>query len=284
MGAWNALFAVTIEHQYFGERDCSCLHFESTPQSQRIMDNIGLLMRHTSNGIQILQDGFQYDAQLAQADEGFDLIFKVYAEDENYRSYSRPFDESAGNTILYFDNSRTGAQGVLSVENLVSVRDLRQIDAALLNDVLRGQERRLPPLFVLKISVNGNETLQQWLQPGLSRYQIRFASREVFWKYYLFGCMADENLYIHDPDGKVEFESLGKVEFPGAHQPIAFRTKERIPRREYYSYRFQLMRRSAGGDRDKLIMSPLPVAGIRQLGQEVIGGSNVVVSEIFINS
>lgn len=286
MATWSVLFAVSVEHDYFENRRCSCLRFVPTESTIRLMNNSGLLLRPTEDGIQILYENEKKDVLRSFAEDNLSLVFKVYAEDENYRSYSRPLADPGQGGLLYFDNTKASDDGSLNCEQYVSLSDMRAMDFDAFADVLDGRDKLLPPLFVMKITTDAgaDAPLQQWLQPGLSKYHINFAVNEVFWKYYLFGRMADDNTYIHDPDGMVEFESLGKVLFSGQKDSYAFRSKQKIPRSERYAYRFQLMQRSAGGDRDKLIMNHLPVAGVGQFGKETIGEQSVVVSEIYINS
>lgn len=253
------------------------------------MHNCGLLFRPTDSGIQILYE--QEKENLLRSfyekeKEALDLVFKVYSNDEYYFNFSHPFGEVEPGHLLYFDNHQAADDGRLCRDSSVSAQDMYEMDSVEFKGVIDNRDKLLPPLFVLRISseVEGGNPIQEWLNPGIYEYRIHFEAKEVYWKYYLFGRFADEKAYIHDPDGQVEFEPLGKVIFSGQKDSYAFRSRQRIPQNERYAYNFQLMQRSVGSDRDKLIMNRLPVAGIRHFGKETIGEQSVVVSEIYINS
>ena len=93
--------------------------------------------------------------------------------------------------------------------------------------------------------------------------------------------MAEGHDFIVDLNNNTEFEDTGKTSLPGNRIALTFRSKDRIPLREEYEFRFQLKEKGPNGG--KTIIKRLPVASASQLYREIIDGNEEIVSEIFIN-
>ena len=75
--------------------------------------------------------------------------------------------------------------------------------------------------------------------------------------------------------------SLGEVTLPGNRVAKAFRTKSMLPLQDRYHNRFQIIDPEAVGDR--VLMARMPGAEVRQTYQERQQGTDVTLSDIFIN-
>ena len=255
--------------------------------------NTGLLCRKTTDGIQIVYDRSSVDALMLYAQdqqEPLSFDFKVYSEDPDFKSYTRPGIADT-DTMLYFDNRSTGRAGRynLSVAKYVSDKDLKKTDADEFNDILSSKDRLLRPEFVVRIFASSKKglLLQQWLESESTVYSIRFDSRQSYWKYYLLGrLVSDKNVKpafrVVDPENKIEFEATGEELLSNQRVAYTFRSKQLIPFNDYYPYRFQLKRKIQGDD--VTVINRLPVASARQLGIDQVADQATVVAEIYINS
>ena len=61
------------------------------------------------------------------------------------------------------------------------------------------------------------------------KYFINFKSRKTFWKYYIFGNQAQNEIFITDVNNKIEFDRLGLSSFAKVGNALTFRTKTPIP-------------------------------------------------------
>ncbi len=114
-----------------------------------------------------------------------------------------------------------------------------------------------------------------------------FNSRKRYWKYYLLGKMvkgknSNQGFYIDDADHRVEFETMDEETLSNQSLAYTFRSKQKIPLNERYSFQFQLKQKLQGAE--TVVIPRLPHAGVGQLGKEEIANQNSIVSEIYINS
>jgi len=285
MATFKTLLKVNVEHDFYTNGACSCLNFYATDKTFRLFENTGLLLKNTSHGIQIVYDESRLEAlrlYATEQDEPLCFEFKVYSTEPEFRSYTSPFAEVADD-ILYFDNHATTlgvANYNLSASEYVSVNDLKKLDSNELKGIIDHKERLLPPVFVVKIFAQNEQgsLLEQWLKPTATTYSIAFNARETFWKYYLLGKMAKETSYIVDSDHNIEFEALGSTTLSDESVAFTFRSMQKIPFNEHYSFRFQLKEKSVGSEH--VLINRLPVACVTQTGLE----QEKIISEIYINS
>ena len=159
-----------------------------------------------------------------------------------------------------------------------------------LNRILSRKDHLLPPELILRIHADNKQgsLLQQWLSPEQPTiYRIGFNSRKRYWKYYLLGKMVEgknsnQGFYIDDADHKVEFETMDEETLSNQSLAYTFRSKQKIPLNERYSFQFQLKQKLQGAE--TVVIPRLPYASIRQLGKEEIANRKSIVSEIYINS
>jgi hypothetical protein len=158
-----------------------------------------------------------------------------------------------------------------------------------LNRILSPQDYLVAPEFIVRIHADNEKEslLQQWLAPEPTRYTIRIDSRQRYWKYYLLGKIvnpknSNEGFYIEDADHQVEFETIGEETLFNQRLAYTFRSKQKIPLNERYSFQFQLMQKAQGAD--TVIIPRLPYASVGQLGKEENTNQKTFVSEIYINS
>lgn len=294
MSHFQTLLGVAIEHSYNSAGVCPCLKLNPTEKTRALFKKTGLLCKQTSDGIQIVYDKTRLEALELYAQDLQDPLsfdFKACSLDPDFRSYSEPFS-AVEKGILYFDNRKVGGAGRqrLSVSEIVSDKDFRHLDSSEVEGMLSQQDRLLPPEFVLRIYADNNKgpLLEQWLAQPPTIYSVRFSSRQRYWKYYLLGKMARNNqagndFYIVDSDNQIEFESTGDETLSNQRIAYTFRSKQRIPLKERYTFRFQLKQKNAQGVEIEVI-SQLPFASVKQAGMERVGEQETVVSEIYINS
>lgn len=290
MSTFLPLFTISVEHGFFSNGACHCLNFVATEKTQQIINNAGLLLRKTNDGIFIAYDESRLEAlqQYAQdLEDDFCLEFKVYSDSAEFKNYSEPFAAS-NNDMLYLSNEKaeTGEEGrvKLHAQEYVSKINFVPQDSAKLKDMLSQKDRLIAPVFVVKIGVDEkqNSFFDEQLKPTARHYYLRFKARQTFWKYFLLGDMAKQSFYISDPDHRVEFEPAGQAVLADQRVAMTFRSKQSIPLNENYDFHFQLKEKGQG--RDKVLIKRLPVARMNQTGKEVVAEQGMVVSEIYINS
>ena len=293
MTSYQTLLRVAVEHSYHLDGVCASLSFRPTEKTRALFSNTGLIFKKTTDGIRIVYDRSCLEALKLYAqdkEEPLSFDFKVYSEDPDFKSYTKP-DIVGANTILYFDNRKAAksARQNLQVSKYVSDKDIRPTDAAELVDILGSRDRLLPPECVVRLFANDDkgDFLKQWLEPDPTIYSIRFDSRRRYWKYYLLGKLVSESEAGHvysvvDPDKQVEFEATGQEVLSGQKVAYTFRSKQKIPFNDYCPLRFQLKQKIPGDE--IVVINRLPVARINQIGIDRVAGQATVVAEIYINS
>lgn len=290
MGSYRTLFTISVKHDYFIDGLCPCLDFVPSEQTQRIINNTGLLIRKSAGGIGIVCDQNRNDALSSYAEDPTDPLcfeFKAYSSDPQLKSYTEPFPDHPEGSLLCFDNMtdvKLDNEYIrLHASEYVSNFSLKKLESPQLKGVLSQKDRLILPLFVVRIYATGKEgsLFSVQLETAAKNYYLSFKSRQTVWKYYLLGSMARKNAYILDPDGGVEFEFTGEAPLSDARSALTFRSKAAIPLRQRQGFRFQLKEKAPEGER--VLIKRLPVAGAAQFGKEVLFDQEMVVSEIYIN-
>jgi hypothetical protein len=158
-----------------------------------------------------------------------------------------------------------------------------------LNGMLSPRDHLVPPEFIVRIYANHQQDsmLQQWLAQEATNYAIGIKSREQYWKYYLLGKIVSvnesyEGLYIEDTDQQIEFETIGEETLSDQQLAYTFRSKQKIPLNQRYSFHFQLKQKVQNVE--TVVIPRLPYASVKQLGMEEVVNKKSIVSEIYINS
>jgi hypothetical protein len=289
MSDYQTLFDIRIAHDYFTDGICPCLDFVPTDETLRTMRNTGLLMRRSTQGLWLAYDRDRQDAlqlQLATDAEGLDLVFKLYAADPQFRTYTEPFAESIQG-LLYFTNQgltvARGKQLKLHTGKAVSSRDWVDMEAEQLRDVLDRKDRLSPPVGVIRIYADKrtNPLFDKTNKAKAPSFCLQFTSRQTYWKYYLQDDRTEEDVYIVDAEGRIEFEATGPDKLANGRFVSTYRSKQRIPLHQRFDFRFQLKQKKHGIE--KVLYRQLPFARVDQTGREVVAQQSIAVSEIYIN-
>jgi hypothetical protein len=289
MSDYQTLFDIRIAHDYFVEGKCPCLDFVPTDKTLRILRNTGLLMRESGRGLWLAYDRERQEAlqlHLAEDAEELDLVFKVYTNDPQFRTYTEPFSESIRG-VLYFTNrvlSSAKTRGLtLHSGKTVSSRDLVDLEAEQLEGILERKDRLMPPVCVIRIHADkrNNPLFDKKLNAKVPCFNLRFTSRQTYWKYYLQEDKTGEDIYIFDPEGRIEFESTGPDILANGKAVSSYRSRQSIPLQQRFDFRFQLKERRNGVE--KVLYRQLPFARVNQTGKEVVAQQAIAVSEIYIN-
>ena len=285
MASYLPLFNIQAEHGFFADNRCRVLNFVSTPVTDRIMENAGLLTRKKTNGISVFYDEDRHDALYQYATnpaEPLVFAFKALTDDSLFWNYTQPPVYKLG-SLLYFDNTNTssGADGRLRLHagDFVGGADFEHQQSGGVNVVTRLHPDLMTPVFGVNINVSEKDFDQSPLEP--KSYHISFQARQTYWKYYLLGDMANEDFYVTDQDDNVEFEVEGESWLGNNRTALAIRSKTLLMMQERSQYRFQLRDKNSGGGR--VLIRRLPVASAASVSQEIIEGEMAFVSEIFIN-
>lgn len=290
MASYTPLFTLVIEHGYFTAGVCSCLDFVPSTKTARLFENCGILIIKTAGGITAVYDVERAEALTLYAQdptEPLEFVFKLYATDPDFKSYSEPFAASS-TTILYFDNQppcKVEKEKIkLHATEYVSKMDYVELYALSAMDILSQKDRHSPPVAVVKIAaVGAAEALFSEQYEVIPRaFCLSFNTRHTHWIYYLLGGMARKNGYILDLDSRIEFEFAGESALADTRIARVFRSKVTVPLQERPAHRFQLREPGAGGG--KILIKRLPVASVKQAGRGYgVNEQGTVVSEIYIN-
>jgi len=288
MSHYIPFFGVSVEHDYFGGGRCPHLDFVVTKSTKRLINNAGLLLRNTCNGIDVAYDDSRLDVlrQFAQdPDDGLCFEFKVYSRTPEFRGYTEPFSGSSGE-VLYFSNESQGGEGEIKLHphDYASSGDRLLVSSEKLKDALSRQDKVVPPVFFIRIMMEGakSQFFDDQLNPISHQCCIKLKSRQTIWTYFVLGNAAKEGVYISDANEQIDFEYMGKATLADSRVAMTFRSKQSIPFTENYNYNFQLKEKRIGGD--KVHIKRLPVARVGQVGKGVNTEQGSIVSEIYINS
>ena len=288
MEGFRPLFEITVEHGFFSGA-CNCLKFVPSVTTRRMLENAGLLLRKRTGGILMLYDHSRNEAMqqyLEHDAQGLNFEFKAYATDPEFKTYTKPFPEKRAQ-VLFFNSESvaipTGGVIRLHESEHVSAKNFVGMNSALVQDVMIQKDRLIPPLFVVRIHADkkSNPLFDKRFRSKAPRFYLNFDARQTYWKYYLHSEKVDASAFIHDPDNRVEFEQTDPVKLSDGRTVLTYRSKQSIPMKNKYDFRFQLKQYRNGGE--KILYRQLPLASINQIGREVIAKKTSVVSEIYIN-
>jgi len=136
-------------------------------------------------------------------------------------------------------------------------------------------------LFSILITPDELSAFHQGSTQAYNDYHVRFQARETYWKYYLVGDANQPSAYIHDVDGKVEFEDLGEELLSNGSSARIFISKQALPLRARAKQKFQLLVKKNG--RSKVYVRRLAVASAKRINKQIVNGNELFVSEIYIN-
>ncbi|MBL1260673.1 MAG: hypothetical protein COB33_009115 [Thiotrichaceae bacterium] len=287
MSHFAPLLTFIVEHGFYDDGLAHGLSFQPCERTASVMANAGLMVKRVPGGITVLFDEeLRESLQLyAGDDEPLDLVFKVYPQEAAFKSRTELLLDSK--TLLYVSNHSPPDEVNDSIKlhsgPFISMIDTIKVDSGTLDGVLDRRDKLIPPFFVVSLRIDKAHLSGVGSSSGVAskRYYIKIKERQVFWKYYLMGALARDNVYLSDVDGIAEFVSMGKEQLAGQREAMTFRTEKKLPLKASSDYRFQLKETDSNGD--KVIIKRLPMAEVTRFGRDVIDGSSEVVSEIYIN-
>jgi hypothetical protein len=255
--AWQLLFSVTVEHDFFSSAHDLQLNFQPDQTTAHLLRNADLLFRtdtnrfsvcFASNALEILE------SFSASSIDGLDFTFKVIALDPHFLYYT---DWQADVSPWYRNAPTSDAATELLLVNAL-IADRIELSA-----------------FMVTINISKENIIKA------KEYSISLKARATYWKYYLLGKLAEKETKIIDLAGKEHFYCAG-VQRPFPDVPaMVFYSMEKIPLQERPSQRFQLRQQGSAGD--KVLIKHLQNAGSENLAKEFIHEKEVYVSEVYIN-
>lgn len=290
MGRYSQLFSIEVRHSFFSSGLCNELDFMPTTKTAGQIRNAGLLCKETMGGVRVFYDLERLDSlrlHAADQEEQLNLVFKAYARDPLFMNYTQG-DPNQDDAVRYFDSSNavreTDGSLRLHADEYAGSGDYRSLDFPGLQEVLTPADHLARPTFVVNIGVPKEvaDALGSDVSEDARNYFVSFQERQTFWKYFLLGEFAREDIYVADLDNSTEFESSGTQVLADERTAITFKSKTSLPMRERSEYRFQLRERGSGNE--KVLIRRLPVASAAQIGVERTDGQSILVSEMYINS
>lgn len=275
MGAFQPLFSLEVEHSYFPGGVCRGLKLTPTPATQRLIGRAGGLLRHTDRGLFVACD-VNMSLALGRLAEQSELVFhfRGHGPDARFANYTEgDFGSQQSLRVFHTQGTARGDDGRWRLK-----ADTLPLDAPEFDGVLSAQGRRVPPHFIVRLSLDA-EALDV-----PRRYVCRLEARATVWKYCLFGELAEEPdaLQVVDLGQSLRFGPPVDERLPDGRPMLVVRSAEPITLQERSSQRFQLRRAGAAGA-DKVLVKRLPVASPSQLNRETLGGVPTWVSEIYVH-
>ncbi|MDX8399689.1 MAG: hypothetical protein R8K20_05520 [Gallionellaceae bacterium] len=183
MDAYLPLFSISVSHRYFTDGLWKGLSFVASPYAQKIIDASNIVVLPTQNGIGIFYDGGKADVLKLYAKDTNGILpfrFKVYAQNRTFENYTVP-SLHGKKAVFCFDNTamlnNPESEIIrLSQDEFVSEKDFRDIEALIVEGVLRDRERHAPPDFMVDMSVKPSKD-GEWCTQD---YELKFNSRQSF--------------------------------------------------------------------------------------------------------
>lgn len=274
MGAYLPLFSLEVEHSYFPGGVCRGLRLVPTPATQRLIERVGGLLRHSDRGLFVACDTNMSLAVRRLAEQS-ELVFHFigHGPDAGFANYTEgEIGSQRSLRMFHTEGAVRGNDGRWSLGSSTLPLGAPEFDG-----VLGADGRRVPPHFVVGLSLDA-EVLDT-----PCRYTCRFQARTAVWKYCLFGELAEqpEELQVIDLGQSFSFGAPADERLPDGRAVLAVRSTEPIALHERSPQRFQLRRQGTAGA-DKVLVKRLPVASPSQLNRETLGGVPTWVSEIYV--
>lgn len=280
MESFRLLFSVEVGHEYFADGTLGGLDYRPTEATRRVIGASGAVLRIAHNCLNVYYESGRRTAMGMLAEEtGGELriVLKATVRDRSFRNYTA-LARLAPDAILCFSNAASAAATTmrLSREEKVSAIDAQPITDLVAAGLLTDGDIRLPPDFVFDIRLTP-AMIDDAVRP---RFGLKFATRALFWHYFLLGGLNRDNLFIVDLDEKVEFEALSERLSVAQRPARVFRSKTALPVYERSSLRLQL--REFGNGSGKVVVRRLPVAS-DNFALLMVDGEERLVSNMYIN-
>jgi hypothetical protein len=283
---WVPLFDVQVRHEFYAPGPCQGLSLTPTPESLRRLARVGAVLRPTAAGCAAFVPGDRLPMLQAMAGDDIDpLLFDLIGRSRDLDFAGATTGLSAEGRTLMLCSLRAqppqedGWQ-LLHAGPLADAGAGESVPTLPLLQSLPAAERRMPPLFVLRLHVEpGDGTPQDWAAQALGRrWRVAFGARRTFWKYLLPPEWAPQQPQVVDTAGLTGFYPPASEELVDGRTALAVRSRSAIALTRRPAQHFQVL---AGAPRaDKVLVRRLPVASAGQFGKAEIDGVQTLVSEI----
>lgn len=267
-GAFPLLAGFEIWHDYFADPAACRLSFEPDGPTAAWLDRARCHMRAVPNGFRIL---YEASADAPESARAFGLgptrlRFDVRAADPQFAGYTDGLSGGDAQGLRpAFDSRRAAAAGAFWLAPLSKAPG-------------RPTGLRLAPDFrVILATPRGPSAAGR-------TYRARLASREAVWKYLLVGDWAAERPCVIDAtpmSARMAFGPEASSEtLADGRTALAIRAARPVGLTDRSGRRIELWSRTETGERDRLLMSNLPVASVANLAVE---DPAAIVCEVFLS-
>ncbi len=292
MGTYRPLLEIQVQHAYYVSGGCPGLQFKPTAASLEKLQQAGAVQRATASGLLLLVDGAWAESWLAGNDDvAGALTWLMHAEDPAFWDATAALGRPR-QSLLLFDAVHAVADESTGVRRLhpsptVSERELMRPSALHGDDTIALVPSPSPPFGLVRLPFSALR--QAVASPGTTRYLIRFAPRHTVWAYCFVGHWPEPALQVVDMARDVSFEPAPPRHLADGREALVFRSSRAIALQQQPSEHFQLHSRgendfgSSASRASRVLVKRLPAAAPRHFARDVMGGTDVLVSEIFVH-
>lgn len=287
MGAFQLLFDLRVEHEYFADGATMQTDIDAGTDTRRRMTQFGMLVQPTTSGIMVLADSARLPMlreQIEQTGEALRLSFHLHSQDPHFAAYTLPVPREG--YVPVFDSrlaySNDGTHQLLHPGACISE------DAYVARDGIEPDARHKPmslrPSVAIVHMVLGNQIgglCHADCAPAQRHFCLRFGAGHTYWKYLLFGDLRTRQASVVDLDNSVGFRRLDDVVFGPARSAAVYLSDRTIALRAIPPQCMQLREQASFGE--KILIRRMPNARVGHCQRELVDGQAVLVSEIFIH-
>lgn len=282
--AYQLIFRLAFEHAFFADGKLRALRIVPVAACFDMLRRAGLLLRNQDDGIAAFGDAKAVERlrlHLAEGGGSLGMAFQVFFTDRHFFEYTVPARPAGQLLFLDTADATPDAQGRL----MLHVTPCVPQSAFLARDDERMQailgKRILPPEPAMVLQVALTPGILDAAEVRERCFHVRFDAASSHWKYCLF--RTDEaQVGIVDLAGEMEFDHCADVDIADGRRADVFLSKRAIPMREVAEVRFQLRAASAAGD--KVLIKRMPNASVGRRFRHSRDGSEILVSELFVNT
>jgi hypothetical protein len=171
---YRPLFTMSLTHTYYTDRRCPDFMVEPTPETRRRLNNYRCIAKPFANGFQVLVATDDTGAPLIQQEKGATFGFQLVLRNLDFPLFTNYSKDGEPTTRLYTNLRvpKTGPAPLTAVFNPDSTAEVKIIydDSA--------------PTSA----------------PGSVNFQLEFAAKQVWWKYYLVSDPGSDAFLIKDQE------------------------------------------------------------------------------------
>ncbi len=281
---YQLLFRIAFEHLFFADGKLKGMRVAPSEACRELLRRAGVLLRAEQDGMAAYADGDTLARLRLHLDEAggvLGMAFLVFATDPYFAEYTLPVLPRGH--VLVFDTAGASedASGrrMLHATPFVAASALMALDDKSLEPEL-GKRAAVPaPCMLIRLALTAS--LLDEPQRERRAFYARFDAASSYWKYWLFGVASDTTASIADLGGDMQFDHVRGVELADDRRADVFVSRREIAMRERPEARFQLRASTPSGD--KVLIKRMPNASLGKRFRETRDGSELLVSEIFIN-